>query len=171
MKVEKFYEITDESPYKAKFIEKEANVNTWFKYVEDFAKEYSIEGELATRGNDIVIKPTESNLVRFGTQMTSQSYDGYRKFRAKSKMDKAWHGKISAIVDQTRDIYWAMVFRSFGRSSSLAFEYNGKVYLQLITEGPQETQDKGFIEILGSTFHAARESKQAELEAAKGMAI
>lgn len=138
--MEKYYLIAKDSRlYKDYFSWKESAkiVN---EHVKDFLKEHDIEtNRYAADNQHLYIVPTEKDLEKFNTLLIKKEFNGLRRFRSNSKINKAW---VKSLEDKEikvrRKPMLGFYFTIFGRHQTRLFAIEDDLYCSIRSEDDYE---------------------------------
>jgi len=163
---EKFFIITDESPYHKEYMDYKQNI----KDVNEFLKKFMVEHEIQTTEyapNDTTlwIVPKGDDKEKLKSQLKANSYGELFAFKKNSVIGKAWISERKAVgLNVLQKPFVPFFFNNCcGHSRSNIFAIGETVYLQFEAEGEIDTP-KGFTEIKGSEFYNVVEDYNAKQE-------
>ncbi|MNP18938.1 hypothetical protein D3C76_1114440 [compost metagenome] len=152
--MERYFIVTEENRLHKDWFDYKENSTRVCEIFKDFKQTVGIEAHGYYVSDDsIYIVPTENDLQAFKSILGAPNNEGLRKFRASSKISKAWVQMLKdAGLKVLRKPMVLLYFRSFGgRYRSRLFDKNGVVYCSIDPAGDETP--KGFIEMKASEFY------------------
>lgn len=156
--MEKFFVVKQDSELYKEYWDWRNNVSENNKLIIDFFNKNNIFATEYYSSKDCLgIVPTVEDKSRFEKQFkASETNEGLRIFKKNSVIGKAWR-----ILTETMTFLYCpspawLNKRSFGRSSSRLFDYNGILYASISAESVDMPEDT-FEEIKGSAFYKVME--------------
>lgn len=151
--MERYFIVTEKSSLHKEWFDYLENRKAVNDLVKQFVENNGIESqEYYVDSESIYIVPTEKDEEAFGNKLGAAVNEGLRKFKASSKVGKAW---VQALKDANLNVMhkprviW--YFKSLGgRFRSRIFDQNGILYCSL--EPCADETPKGFEEIKASEF-------------------
>lgn len=167
--MKKYYIITPESKLYEEYWQYRQNRVATCEIYKDFKEKQGIESHGYCVYNDsIYIVPTPADLINFQSQLCKETInDDLRRFKANSKVNKAWVKTLSELKHKV--IHKPVVpffFNGAGHSFSSLFDIDGVIYCSYELNCDFENPE-GFQEIKASVFHKIVED---EMEKRDGQA-
>lgn len=170
--MEKYYMVTEECRLHKDWFDYKENVVHVNEVYKEFRNLVGVESsKYYVTDKEIYIVPTEKDNETFGSVLCAPINDGLRKFRATSKVGKAWVKTLKDAALEVKGRPMAILyFRTFGGGSfrSRLLEQDGKLYCSIDPANGEAPE--GFIEIKASEFFKIIEDSESESpsEAAAG---
>lgn len=163
--MEKFYIIEKGSPYHGAYLKYKEGRNALLDLFSGIKDKHGIESnliELTT--SSVYIRPTASDLAKFGQVLETTNNQGEYKFHSRSAVPIAWRKlrNVTGVSIKNPPNISNYIY-TLGLRYRHVFEYNSVMYCSVRASVFKTDHTYGFTEIKGSHYHLAKEAKEAEM--------
>ena len=161
--MEKYFVVKESNPIYKEYFDWWNNLDVVTESFKKFKKLTGIESEEFCISTDLIIKPTENDLVKFEKEfLKNEISDGLKQFKKNSSIQKAWTnfingGHIKLIKKPSTIFDFTKVF--FLRGSSNLFHWKDKLYTKISSENFYEDFEvpEGYEQIKASEYYKIEE--------------